>query len=376
MESESMKIIYLCEYGSINGAEKSLLAMLRLLPKADFSSRVVVPPIGPFVAELDQLGIQRLLWPTDFSGLTLVEKRRHLETILCAHPVDLVHANSVSMGRLSGPVLQSQKIPGVSHLRDILRLSRTAIDDLNRHERLFAVSQAVREFHIRQGIEPTKCVTLYNGVNLQEFCPKTPTKFLHRELGIPLQARLLGCIGQIGLRKGQDVLLDALEPIFEPFNLHLLLIGERHSEKSEAVQFEKKLRDRATQKPLVGRVHFLGIRNDIPTLLPELTLLVHPARQEPLGRVLLESLACGVMAIATDVGGTSEILPRRSQLVLPNEPGTLRRKLMTILENDALQQKIAVESRQIAESRFSDTGAVEQLVQQYRTAFYKWQPEA
>ena len=338
--------------------------MLRLLPKEEFSSRVVAPSVGPFSAELDRLGIERLSWPDDFFSLTLEEKRISLEKILLPHPTDLVHANSVSMGRLSGPVLQALGIPGVSHLRDIIRLNHAAIDDLNQHKRLFAVSQATREFHVQQGIDPAKCVTLYNGVDLQEFRPKTPVKYLHHELGIPVQARLLGCIGQIGMRKGQDVLLDAVKPILEPLDLHLLLVGERFSGKDEAVQFEKNLRRHAS-----SRVHFLGIREDIPDLLPELTLLVHPARQEPLGRVLLESLACGVPVIATDVGGTSEILPCRSQLILPNDPGELRLKLIAALENDAWRQEIAAESRQIAEFKFSDTSVVLQLMRQWMSVW-------
>jgi len=356
-----MKITYLCEYGSINGAEKSLLAVLRLLPRAEFSPQVVAPPTGPFAAELDRLVIPRVCWPGDFAGLSLAEKRRHLENILREYPTDLVHANSLSMGRLCGPV-----ISGVTHLRDIIRLSRSAVDDLNRHKRLFAVSEAAREFHVRQGIDPVKCVTLHNGVDLHEFRPKTPTKFLHRELGIPESARLLGCIGQLGMRKGQDVLLDAVEPILLPLELRLLLVGERFSGKDEAVRFEKTLRDRVARKPLVGRVHFLGIRNDIPDLLPELTLLAHPARQEPLGRVLLEAAACGVAVIATDVGGTAEILPCRSQLILPGDSGQLRGKIVAACENVAWRQEIAVKSREVAESRLSDTTAVERLIRYYK----------
>ena len=355
-----MKITYLCEYGSLNGAENSLLAMLRLLPKTEFSPQVVAPATGPFTAELDRFGIPHIPWPDDFAELTLSEKRCRLEKILREHSTNLVHANSLSMGRLGGPVLQTLGIPGFAHLRDIIRLNRTAIDDLNLHARIFAVSEAAREFHVRQGINPAKCVTLYNGVDLRKFRPKTPVKYIHRELGLPEQTRLLGCVGQIGMRKGQDVLLDAIEPILEPLDLHLLLAGERFSGKNEAVQFEKNLRNRNS-----SRIHFLGIRNDIPDILPELTLLVHPARQEPLGRILLESLACGIAVIATDVGGTSEILPCRSQLIMPNNPEELRQKLVTVLENDDWRRKTAAESRKIAESKFSDIDAVTQLMRHY-----------
>ena len=65
----------------------------------------------------------------------------------------------------------------------------------------------------------------------------------------------------------------------------------------------------ASQPPLAGRVHFLGNRHDVAQLLSECTALVHAARQEPLGRVLLEAAACGTAVVATDVGGTREIFP-------------------------------------------------------------------
>ncbi len=360
-----MKITYLCEYGSVNGAEKSLLAMLRLLPETDYQPRVVAPGTGPFAAELDRLGVPRLSWPDRFADSTLEEKRRHLERLLRDFPTDLVHANSLSMGRLGGPVVQSLGITSVAHIRDIIRLNRTVIDDLNRHHRLFAVSDATRGFHIAQGLDAVKCLTLYNGVNLREFCPKSPPGRLHRELQIPYSARLLGCIGQIGPRKGQDVLLDAVEPILEPLDLHLLVVGERFSGKEETIRFEKIIRNRISKPPFADRVHLLGIRNDTAELLPDLTLLVHPARQEPLGRVLLESLACGVTAIATDVGGTTEILPRKEQLVSPDEPEGLRQKIVDLLENDALRREIGLESRRIAEAKFDDAIAMESLRRHY-----------
>ena len=90
-----------------------------------------------------------------------------------------------------------------------------------------------------------------------------------------------------------------------------LIIGQRFSEKEESRQFEAGLHQ-AGAGPLAGRIHFLGVRDDIPEILNELTLLVHPARQEPLGRVLLEAAAAGVAVVATDVGGTREIFPPES----------------------------------------------------------------
>ena len=59
------------------------------------------------------------------------------------------------------------------------------------------------------GLDAEKTHVLYNGVDLEQFRPRPPTGYLHRELGLPADAQLIGNIGQIGLRKGQDVLLRA-----------------------------------------------------------------------------------------------------------------------------------------------------------------------
>ena len=183
------------------------------------------------------------------------------------------------------------------------------MDDLNGHARLLAVSRAAREFHVAQGLAAERTHVLYNGVDTQRFCPRSATGWLHRQLGIPESSMLVGTIGQLGPRKGQDVLLPRQSLIHCLPNVHYVLVGERHSSKGESRQYEMQLHAVA-KGALSGRVHFLGFRNDVPRLLNELDLLVHPARQEPLGRVLLEAAAAGVAVIATDVGGTREIFPR------------------------------------------------------------------
>lgn len=50
-------------------------------------------------------------------------------------------------------------------------------------------------------------------------------------------------------------------------------------------------------------VHFLGGRDDVPDLLLAADLLVHPARAEAGGIVLLEALVAGLPVITTDVCG-------------------------------------------------------------------------
>ncbi len=365
-----MNVALLCEFGSINGGENSILSVLPLLKDRGVAFRVLAPPETPFADAVQSLGIE--LVPFSVSKLySLPERREQLAAILRHLRPNLLHANSLSMGRLSGPVAEELKLPSISHLRDIINLNGTVVADLNRHGKLLAVSEAVKRFHVAQGLDTDRCSVLYNGVDLMRFAPRSPTGYLHREFGIPAEAPLLAVIGQIGLRKGQDFLLGSLRPLFadrkEP---HLLVVGRRWSEKDESVQFEMSLRKIAEETPYKNRVHFLGVRRDVPELLAELTLLVHPARQEPLGRVLLEAAACGVCVVASDVGGTSEIFADgdSAKLFPVDDADVLRNIVSNLLDSEFERIRLGVAARYRAETMFA-VGRTASLLFKHYEAF-------
>jgi glycosyltransferase involved in cell wall biosynthesis len=150
--------------------------------------------------------------------------------------------------------------------------------------------------------------------------------------------------------------------------VHWLIVGERHAQKDETRQFEEALRQASASPPLAGRLHLLGRRDDVPRLLNELAVLVHPARQEPLGRVLLEAAASGVPVVATDVGGTAEIFPPDSQaavLVPPDNAEAMARAMGLLLDNAVLEETLATGARRRAESMFDARQSAASLARHY-----------
>jgi glycosyltransferase involved in cell wall biosynthesis len=393
-------VLLLCEYATLNGGERSMLATLDGVSRAGFRPIIAAPAQGPLADAARAMEIEIVAFEAhgpEGPRRPLAELRETLaERIRSVHP-SLVHANSLAMGRLSGPVVDALGVPSISHLRDILRLSRQAVVDLNRHTRLLAVSQATREFHLAQGLSAEKTRVLYNGVDLGQFRPRPASGFLHRELGMPEGVPLLGTIGQISLRKGHDVLVRALlgpartteqgatgvSPVspFAPRKGHSpaerkatlsdvrwLVVGQRFSEKDESREFEAELH-RGGLGDLAGRLFFLGFRGDVDRILNELTLLVHPARQEPLGRVLLEAAAAGVPILATDVGGTREIFPpeqHAARLVPPDDPAALAGVMAELLGDAEARGQLATAARRRAEEAFDREKATEKLVEVYR----------
>ena len=353
------------EYPTLNGGEQSMLAVLEEFSTEPLDLVAIAPSRGPLAERLADLGIPieaLSLQNADGGKLPPQWAGERLLTAVRRVAPDLLHANSLSMGRLTGRIRSDLRIPTVAHLRDIIRLSAAARSDINRNDRLLAVSQATRDFHINEGLSADRVQVLYNGVDCQRFTPRSSDGWLHAELGLPRDSMLLAIIGQIGLRKAHDVLADACALLSSRLGdvsrrLHLLVIGERFSQKPESVEFERSFFANMQSAGWEGRVHALGYRSDIERILPEIDLLVHPARQEPLGRVLLEGAACGRAIVATNVGGTAEIVTDHASalLISPDHPQELAFAIASLIVDESQRRQLGTAARATIVRRFSQS---------------------
>ena len=351
-----------------------MLAVLDRLDQDRFQATALAPKTGPLAKMLGQFGIRHLpLELRDSLGARLPRPTacQRLRSAIATCRPDVVHANSLSMGRLTGAISSQIRIPCIAHLRDILKLSRKAIDDLNRNHMLVAVSQATAEYHINNGLDHRRTKVVYNGVDCELFRPRKHTGYLHRQLNLPEHSFLIATIGQIALRKGLHGLADAAARVaHRPTNIHYLLVGERNSQKEESILYEQAIIDRFRASQLQDRLHCLGYRTDIPQLLNEIQLLVHSAHQEPFGRVLLEAAASGVAIVATRVGGTEEMLEdgRSARLVDPNSPTALSKAIVELHDDSELRRRLARAALQEVTQRFPIESAVVDLLRVWESS--------
>lgn len=117
------------------------------------------------------------------------------------------------------------------------------------------------------------------------------------ELGIDPSGEILLCVGSDFHRKGVDRAIDALGQLSQPGNdqaqsnpLHLVICGQ-----DKAYSFQQQ----AERLGLASQVHFMGPRDDIPVWMSAASILLHPARQETAGMVLLEALTYGLPVLCT-----------------------------------------------------------------------------
>ena len=246
-----------------------------------------------------------------------------------------------------------------------MRLSAAAIRSLNNLDRIITVSQATRDFHVKQGLDADRTEVIWNGIDPAPFTrSETARCEIRSELGIKSDEPVVLSVGQIGLRKGFDTLAEAavLLSQVQP-GVHYLLAGQRFSTKEESIQHEQRIHEIFNSAGDGLHFHPLGFRPDVVRLMSAADILVHPARQEPLGRVLLEAAAARLPIIATDVGGTREILCNQvsALLIPPDDPGALADRMQTLLSDRTRSLALGDAARQRIEKSFSVSGAATAL---------------
>ncbi len=320
-----IRIAYFFEYPSVSGAEGSALDLLGHLSSSQFAPVAFAPPSGELASRLDERGITRRTWRAPRRPI----EETQLRDLLAQEGYDILHANTVQLGRLTGRIAGQCGAAGVAHIRAFGTLSARARRNLCQNEALIAVSQAVRAHLIQQGIPEGKIHVIYNGVSLP---PAMGSPDVRRELGLTDDEALVVWLGQITVRKGLDVFLDVARQCLEHTGgVHFAVLGDLFGQKEENRAIKRGLMAELQAPPLCGRLHVLGWRRDALAVLKQATVLVHTARQEPLSRVLIEALAVGTPVIATAVGGTPEVLGPCGVLVEPGGAAAMALELSALL---------------------------------------------
>lgn len=160
-------------------------------------------------------------------------------------------------------------------------------------------------------IDPNKIEVLYRGVDLSQFNPQLCDGMSLRQEFVLGSRPVLAAIGLLVPKKGFDQLIMAASLLIDDHpDLILLIVGEGPE--------RERLQSLTQLLSIENNVIFTGVREDIPSLLSAIDLLVHPSFHEGLPNVVMEAMAMGKPIIATNVCGVPEIVVDGDTGVLVN----------------------------------------------------------
>jgi len=226
---------------------------------------------------------------------------------------------------------------------------------------IFAVTRELRDFHARQAwIQPARMGVMYNGVDTQRFSPCRETRMaMRKELGLPENAFVVGAVGRLVPIKDHPTLLKAAALLSKNgIDVRVLLVGS--GPERERLQI-------LSTDTLEGRVCFAGDSGRVPELLNAMDVFVLPSLNEGMSNTLLEAMACGLPALATNVGGNPEIIENNVNgcLFAPGDAAWLADKLTLLSRDAALIHQLGTAARDHAIESFS----LSRMLDRYRS-FY------
>jgi glycosyltransferase involved in cell wall biosynthesis len=205
-----------------------------------------------------------------------------------------------------------------------------------------------------------RLVLVPNGVDLERAPAPHPRDRVRAVLGVRPDACAAVSVARLVPQKGLDVLLDALASAADGSNLELWLAGDGPERAA--------LEARAVRLGLVGRVRFLGRRDDVPDLLAAGDLFVLASRHETTPIALLEAMAAGRACIATDVGDCPAMLAHgeAGRIVAPGDVRGLAAALLAVAADGGLRERLGRSARDRARL-FSDLTMAERTAAVYET---------
>jgi glycosyltransferase involved in cell wall biosynthesis len=319
---------------ALGGAQTVLDCLARRLVAAGHRAVVVAPrPREPW--DDARLGYPVVRHRRPFSKR--VGTRLLLPRLLALHRrerFDLVHCHAAypqahvaaTLRRLSGVPFVVRPhgcdvLPGEA-IRRSPRLEARMKAALAAADLVIAQGEFLRGVIAEAGVTAERIRVVNNGVDVSEFRAAEP--WPHP------RPYLLG-VGSLVPHKGFDLLLRAyaLLPADRP---DLLIAGDGPE--------RERLGDLARRLGIDRQVHLLGpvTGGRKVSLYRSATCFVCPSRREPFANVLLEALAAGLPAVATDVGGNREIVRdgENGLLCQPESPADLAAALDRLVADASL----------------------------------------
>ena len=365
-------VLFIIDSFEQGGSERQALQLLRQLHE---SGRVNVrlaclQEHGPLKAEAEQLGIGEIHeYPlTSFYDLNFAKQLRRFVSYIRANKIDVVHTHcfytnifGMTGAFLAGVPARLTSKGETDGFRTPLQKRVERLSFRLAH-RVIANCQVVQNMLIREGVNPGRIIQHYNGLALDRM--KVSQDFSRSEalasFGLPESKRFMTIVANLrNPVKDHPVLLRAAARVCAVVpDADFIIAGEG--------ELMPSLRQLAVDLGIDERVHFIGRCDDVARLLHASNVGVLSSKAEGFANAILEYMAAGLPAVATDVGGVREaIVEGESGFIVPSgDHQQMAERIIQLLDDDQHAQAMGARGKQIVQ-KFSSANHLRNTLELY-----------
>jgi glycosyltransferase involved in cell wall biosynthesis len=354
------------------GAERVIETHLKTTRSADYEFVVCSLTRGDdLIGHLEDAGASVHLLDKQLRGNIGVLPR--IIGLVRRERVDLLHLHNppaalwgtlaVQVGRLGVPVVRTEHRP---YLPDTLRaIHRLLYPSLTkRARRVICVCDAVRRsFAERFPSLSERFVTVHNGIRTEQFEHLPPKDQCRTRYALPAGARIIGTVGRLVPVKNHLGLVTAFHGIKKEVpDAHLAIVGDG--------ELKDIIVTHARELGIAKAVSILPTTPDIAKFYRALDLFILPSHSEGLPLTLLEALAAGLPAVASEVGGIPEIITDgvNGRLVTGTDTADIAERVIELLLDGERASAMGEAGRETVRRRFTAARMVEGIERVYGEA--------
>jgi glycosyltransferase involved in cell wall biosynthesis len=217
-----------------------------------------------------------------------------------------------------------RKMDSTTTMKLYIRMDKTCC---KKADHIICISDVMRRDTKKYGIDDKKMTIIHNGIDFAKFDIK---ENFRDKLG--LDGTVVGYIGRLEPHKGVEYLIKAAKNMNK--NCKFLLVGGGSD--------ENRLRGLVNKLGLQKKIKFTGYvpYDDIAKYYASVDVVVYPTLYEPLGNVILESMAASKPIVASAVDGIPEIFEDGTGYLIKTSAKAIEEKLEILVDDDKLRKKM------------------------------------
>ncbi|MEP2651771.1 MAG: glycosyltransferase [Paraglaciecola sp.] len=302
------------------GADLSALNLAVEMSKMGYQIVVILDHDGPTVDYILRLGLDYVVIelptidkraPFDDTVIeSIVKHSADVERHLTKESIGVIHTNDAGMHRIWGALKQKVEFTHVWHERGLFQHPAKAEEFLLAAEMVLTISMFVRD-RAPESIRD-KVIVVDNPITVEEgYDRKQDSYWLKNEFDIPLDAKVFTMIANGNKRKRWDMFFEAAAKSIKS--------NKRHYFVSVGLTVRSEINDlkrRYISSDVASNVIIAGYRYDALRIVSGTDALVSTAKNEPLGRTIVEAGILGTPMIISSEGGHKELLQQLSPFCL------------------------------------------------------------
>lgn len=337
MQENNIIIFHLDDSKNLRGGERQVLYLVEEIQKKGIENYIVARKNSPLYQKAIDMKIPVItlpyLWEWDIiSGIILAYKIKRIninkkKIIIHTHTGHTPATAIISKLFIKAKLVVHRRVD--FKIKDNL-LSRIKYD---KADLIIAISSAIKKIMVECGI-PEKKIELIHSCIGKDFANLISDKKEEKK-----ERKIIGTLIALVPHKDPLNLIKAAQIALKQNNELIFLIGGDGSLK-------KELEATINESGISNNVKLLGYVDDNINFLKSIDIFVLPSKEEGLGSVLLEAMACGLPVIGTDAGGIPELIENNfNGFIVPKQnPNELANAIIKLACDEETYKRFSINS--------------------------------